>query len=197
MGRRLLSAFKLELEKIKHKQIKDTVKKILVEDCPDYICKCSTASGGKYHPSWANGEGGLIRHTKAVCKLTETIMNQMPNYDGMDWDVPYVAALLHDMAKYTEKDQKWSHQDHPILMTKTIGKYYEHQPLAMSELDKMWARISHCVETHMSRWYKDKTGKRLGTEPSSHETYIVAHADYIASQKWIIINFDEHNNIVE
>jgi len=198
MGRRLLKVFEPELAKIKSEEMRALTKKILVDDCTDYILKCSTASSGKYHPDWSNGEGGLIRHTKAVCKATETILKQMPKYDGEDWDVPYIAAILHDMAKYTENNQQWSHQDHPIRMADKVRQHivYYNTPLALTEVDKRWCRVVDCIECHMSRWFKDNKGQRLGTLPSSHESWIVAHADMIMAQKFITVQFDENNNVI-
>ena len=60
--------FKKELSYIKNKKvIKDL--KYLIELLPDYFFEIPASSTGKYHPSYALGEHGLIRHTKAAVRI--------------------------------------------------------------------------------------------------------------------------------
>src|SRR5215469_11108286 len=112
MGRKLVNAFTHEISQIKDEKLRNTTK-VILSKCTDYICEASTSASGKNHPDWANGKGGLIRHTKVVCKNVETFLKMMPQYDGEDWDILYIAALLHDMAKYTTPNQQKIHMDHP------------------------------------------------------------------------------------
>ena len=191
MGRKLINAFKVELDKIKSDELRDITKKIL-STCPDYICECSTSSSNKYHPEWSNGKGGLIRHTKAVCAVLERMLTQRPQYDTEQWDIPYIAAILHDMCKYTEDKQEHSHNDHPIRMGEKIREY---QPKEPNELFGILERIIDCITTHMSRWNKDKQGKVIGWVPENEEQHLVATADMIVAGKFIHINFDENNNL--
>ena len=37
-----------------------------VNNLPAYFFTVPASSSGKYHPSYALGDGGLVRHTKAV-----------------------------------------------------------------------------------------------------------------------------------
>jgi len=188
MGRRILNCFKTEIEKIKTEYLRIDCKALLME-CSDYICDAPASSSGKYHPPWSNGVGGLLRHTRAVCKLTELMLQQDPKYDNdIEWDIIYIGALLHDMKKYTEKDQKYIHNEHAIMMGDAIRSKFADSIY--------WPLIADIVDTHMSRWHTDKNGKELGKPPTKPEHYIVAYADYLCAKKVITIKFDDLNQII-
>lgn len=46
----------------------------LIKTIPDYWYHVGASSTGKYHPAYALGEGGLMRHTIALCKIMNYIM---------------------------------------------------------------------------------------------------------------------------
>ena len=185
MGRKLLKAFEDELKKIKNDDLRNITKELLTE-CSDKTATAPTSSTGKYHPEWSLGEGGLVRHSKAVCVVAETFMKQMPAYDGEDWDVPYIAAMLHDCCKYTYPGQKWVHYEHPLLMAEKIRERAKNEN---EEISKKLNRIADCVASHMSRWDTNpKTGEKCGTTPETIEQWIVAMADMLVAQKWITID---------
>jgi len=186
MGRRLLNNLKTEIDKIKENDTREIIKKILLE-CSDYNCDGGASSSGKYHPEFSLGQGGLIRHTKAVCAAVETLVKMNPMYDNpRNWDVLYCAAILHDMKKYTEIDQGYSHNNHPILMANLIREYNKFFQCEYLE------RIAQCVETHMSRWHTNpkNENEKWGVPPSNMEHMIVAMADMLVAQKFIRIDFD-------
>jgi len=54
-----------ELNQIVDKQIKAFTEHVL-NNAPDYFWLVSSSSSGKYHPEQSQGEGGLVRHTKAA-----------------------------------------------------------------------------------------------------------------------------------
>ena len=60
--------FEYELSFIKNLQIKEFTIKAL-EILPDYFFEVAASSSGKYHPSYALGKGGLVRHTKAAVRI--------------------------------------------------------------------------------------------------------------------------------
>jgi hypothetical protein len=184
VGRRLVSAFKVELSKIKSDDLRKITKDILLK-CNDYCVDMPASSTGKYHPAFDAGTGGLIRHIKVVCRNVETFLLMMPQYDGPEWDIPYIAAILHDCAKYTKKDQQYSHEEHPNLVA-TIIRQFDHPFIE---------RIAKCAETHMSRWNTCRHSKEVMPTPKNMEHMIVAMADMIAAQKWNMATFDEDNNL--
>lgn len=200
MGRRLIQALSSELEKIRNQELKTLTKKILL-DCCDYCCDTPASSTGKYHPISDLGSSGLVRHTKIVCRNVETILKMFPQYDGLDWDLPYISAILHDMCKYTEKNQEHSHQNHPLLMGEKIRKFkpttQEGWFLDYTELAANLERIAICTESHMSRWDTDRDGNKIGEKIKNMEGAILAIADMIGSQKWFNAYFDKDNNLID
>jgi hypothetical protein len=200
VGRRLIKALSPEIEKIRNTEIKELIKKIIL-DCCDYCCDCGASSSGKYHPLTDLGPGGLIRHTKIVCRNVETILKMWPQYDGVDWDYPYAASIVHDLCKYTNYNQEHSHQDHPLLMAEKIRKFkpvtQEGWFIDYTELASGLERIARSVETHMSRWDSDRDGNKIGEKPASMENAIVAIADMLSAQKWFSSYFDENDNLIE
>ena len=56
----------------------DDIKKsvaILIEMLPDYFFHEAASSTGKYHPKYALGDGGLLRHTKAAVRIAYELLN--------------------------------------------------------------------------------------------------------------------------
>ena len=49
----------------------------LIELLPDYFFREPAASTGKYHPSYAQGEGGLLRHTKAAVRIGYELLSDL------------------------------------------------------------------------------------------------------------------------
>ena len=63
-----IEIFEKEINLIKNEQIKNFIRDFL-KQVPDYFFKTAASSTGKYHPSYALGEGGLVRHTKAAVRI--------------------------------------------------------------------------------------------------------------------------------
>ena len=57
-----------ELDLIKSERIQNACVKI-VNLLPEYWFTVAAASTGKYHPEYAQGEGGLLRHSKAAMRI--------------------------------------------------------------------------------------------------------------------------------
>ena len=60
--------FKKELTYIKNNRYKENIK-VLINLLPDYFFEIPASSTGKYHPYYATGKGGLVRHTKAAVRI--------------------------------------------------------------------------------------------------------------------------------
>ena len=63
-----IEIFKKELSLIKDNSIRKFVEDFL-NQVPEYFFNVAASSTGKYHPDYALGEGGLIRHTKAATRI--------------------------------------------------------------------------------------------------------------------------------
>lgn len=66
--------FNTELNYIKNDRIRSSME-VLISKIPDYFYKEAASSTGKYHPAFSQGEGGLLRHTKAAVKIANTLLN--------------------------------------------------------------------------------------------------------------------------
>ena len=195
MGRKLLAAMKVEVDNLHNDFIKEGVKKILMS-CDDYNAIGPASTSGKYHPAHDLGDGGLVRHTKTVCKILRRLMECVPNYDDhLEWDIQYSAAILHDFCKFTKEDGKLpsdtkrhSNEDHPRLMANMIREYSD---------DESFKKMAQRVECHMSRWnvLKYMEGPDLPL-PRGMEDMMVAFADMISSAKWFQAEFDSNNNLL-
>ena len=62
------------LNYIKNDRIKRSAEKFL-DLLPDYFFTVAASSTGKYHPAFASGEGGLVRHSKVACYILNEIVN--------------------------------------------------------------------------------------------------------------------------
>ena len=63
-----IKAFEQELNYIKDENIRKSLE-IMINYIPDYFFHIAASSTGKYHPQYALGDGGLIRHTKAAVRM--------------------------------------------------------------------------------------------------------------------------------
>ena len=66
--------FKTELQYINDNEIREKAKKI-INLLPDYFFEVPASSTGKYHPSFSQGEGGLVRHTKVAATIANELLN--------------------------------------------------------------------------------------------------------------------------
>jgi HD superfamily phosphodiesterase len=161
------------------------------------------SSTGKYHPQFAQGQGGLIRHIKVVCMNVEIMMKTMPQYDEVeDWSVPYISAILHDCMKYTEYNQKYTHDDHPLKIAELVRMYKmpNNKELTFNHtnewINEKLERIAKNVETHMGRWNSIKSSENGMPVPSTMENFIVHIADFMSAQKDFTASFDKDNNVI-
>ena len=65
--------FNDELNLIKNERLKESCIELL-KLLPDYFYHVEASSSGKYHPAFALGEGGLVRHTKVAVKMADEII---------------------------------------------------------------------------------------------------------------------------
>jgi hypothetical protein len=196
MGQLLIKALDTEIKNLKTDKVRNFVKEVL-ESCNDANAVGPASASGKYHPTSDLGEGGLIRHTKIVCRNVATLLRTLPNYDtDSNWDVVYASAILHDMCKFTSDDVTESNMAHPVDMAAKIRELNK-------EKDADFERIADNVSKHMSRWndvYKYVDGKQVFVKkmptPTNVENLLVSFADMIGSQKWFKSDFDEKGDLI-
>ena len=114
--------FKKELEYIKSDKIRNACKE-MIELLPDYFFEIPASSTGKYHPEYALGKGGLLRHTKAAVRIAYELLGDEcigNKYTADEKDLMIMALILHDGLKSGYDHEKYTRFDHPILMADYI-----------------------------------------------------------------------------
>lgn len=169
--------FEREIQFIESIDLQDFVRFFFNEKCGDWFWKSGASSSGKYHPLFTKGEGGLVRHTKAVAWVCEELL-RMSSYAYMRAeykDYARVACLLHDTRKYGSGD------------TEDKECYKEHGKLAADAVTEAWEEFwggVHCPElltmairSHMGQWVEDRDDR-----PFTNIDRLVHLSDYIASR---------------
>ena len=174
-----IELFQREISYILDNKLKEFVK-ILLTDADDYFFSVPASSSGKYHPDFARGEGGLVRHTKAVAYFTNELIRpsiefkKINRYEG---DLLIVAAIAHDIKKQGSGEGHHTVKEHPKLAADYIWKEWDEKGQnLLSEEDVEY--ICDVVEHHMGPWQEPV--------PSTRPELIVFYADYIASRKEIV-----------
>lgn len=187
--------FKKELSYIKNVNIYDNAKK-LINLLPDYFFEVPASSTGKYHPSFAQGERGLVRHTKAAVRLAYELVNNacIGNvFNDDEKDLIILALMLHDGCKSGLTKTEYTVANHPLIVSKLINDNKNNLTLTSDHLHLLCTMI----ETHMGEFNKDYKGNVLMPLPSNKYQKFVHMCDFLASKKFLDIKFDENNNIID
>lgn len=182
--------FQYELSFIKNPQIKEFTIKAL-EILPDYFFEVAASSTNKYHPSYALGEGGLIRHTKAAVRIAvelfrcETVTG---HFSDDIKDIIISALILHDGAKHGLNGSRYTITEHPKVVVELIKNNKD----TYENLDeKIFNQIMDGIATHMGQWVLDfKTKKEVLDKPKTGVQKFIHMCDYLASRKCLEFNFD-------
>ena len=183
-----------EINYLKNNDLKDVLLK-LIDLLPDYFFKEAASSTGKYHPEYALGEGGLLRHTKAAVRIGYELLNDPSigeKYTSREKDLMLIALLMHDGFKRGVKEEQYTRFDHPLIAAKVV---LDNAKLVSLSLDDA-TFISDAIKTHMGNFTVDYNGNEVLEKPHTKYQNFVHMCDYLASRKCIIIPFDEHNNII-
>lgn len=188
-----IDIFNKELEYIKNPKYLDNIKMIL-EMLPDYFFEIPASSGGKYHPSFAQGDGGLIRHTKAAVKIGQTLLENksVNNFTSDEKDLIIISLILHDSFKSGFPKEKYTRVDHPLIVCNFLRDSKDKLTLEDEELKY----ICDCISTHMGEYNTDYKGNEVLPLPKTKQQRFVHMCDFLASKKFININFED-NDIVE
>lgn len=188
-----ISKLKTEIEYIKSDRIKKACEE-MVKLLPDYFFEVPAASTGKYHPAYAAGEGGLLRHTKGAVRIAVEILSDPSTgdkYTSDEKDMMIMALILHDGLKSGMLKEKYTRFDHPILMADYIMNNEEVLGLEVEEIEF----ICDAIKTHMGPWTTDYNGVEVLEKPKTKYQNFVHLCDFLASRKCLLIPFDENNEI--
>lgn len=173
--------FKRELSLIKNDKLREIISSYLENATSDYFWTDGASSSGKYHPEFAQGVGGLVRHTKAVVMFAEELL-KMSSYAFMREeykDYVIAACIIHDTCKYGMSDEmdKSEYKNHAENAAQNFVNWsmyeYDYCP---SEL------LLNAVKAHMGQWSTNKEDR-----PFTNIDRCVHLADYIASRNFIDI----------
>ena len=177
---RNIKLFDRELDLIINEDLRMAVKCYMEEATPDYFWTEGASSSGKYHPVFSQGEGGLVRHTKAVVMFAEELL-RLSSYSYMKpehKDYVIAACLIHDTAKYGILEyNKNEYSNHAKNAASAFAHFCEHTMCYMPSEYLLDAVISH-----MGQWSTDKEER-----PFTSIDRCVHLADYMASRSFIDI----------
>jgi hypothetical protein len=183
-----LEIFQKELDYIWNPKIKEFAEKSLVY-APDYFFVIPASSGGKYHSTFASGEGGLVRHVRAAVRIAvELYRMDMFNYFTSDEkDLIIVALLLHDLCKSGIPKQSFTVPDHPLVAAKYIN---DNPDLHGIITEEQLLIVLDAIRSHSGQWNKDRSGNVILPKPKTKLQNFVHLIDMLASRKFLEMNFD-------
>ena len=162
-----------------------------IETIPNYFWDVGASSTGKYHPQYALGDLGLARHTCALVRFLNHILNidcYKNEFTSRERDLLRVAGIMHDSRKSGDDEyysrSKITKFDHPILAANEIRSIIGFIPKDEVEL------VASTIESHMGQWNTDKRSKTILPLPENKYQKILHLADYLASRKDIEVLFD-------
>ncbi len=171
--------------------------KYLVGHLPDYFFKVDASSTGKYHPKYAAGDGGLSRHVKSACKFAyELLSNPIIGkpYTSRDKDLIIIALLIHDGLKYgKKKKENYTRFDHPIL----ASEYVKENKSKLKMNDEDIEKVSAAVASHMGPWNTNSYSEVVLPVPKAPMEKFVHMCDYLASRRFINLDFDKDSNVID
>lgn len=179
----------------------ETIKKVVnlafKNVAKDFFVEAASSSG-KYHPSFALGEGGLVRHTYAATWIATQIVGlEMYNLSDKDQQLVVAATILHDTCKRgVDFSSPNTCHEHPLLVRNLIST----DELTAEEKD-IWNVINILIASHMGQWTTSNYSETILPKPNEAilvEKFpniivmreIVHLSDYIASRKgWTMESF--------
>ena len=172
-----------EIAQIDDVNIRDFVNETLEVVEPCHAWKPASSSG-KYHPKFASGDGGLIRHTKVVVRNMIDIIRATPSLEG-EKDELIAAAILHDMWKYPkDRDHEFTAFDHPALG----GDYCKSHGQET---------IGRLIAAHQGIWVTSKVlPGHVNKKPEKFDEVCLHFSDYTASRPYYSCNFDENGELI-
>lgn len=170
--------------------------KVLVDDLPLYWWEVPASSTGKYHPSYALGEGGLMRHSISVVRFLNwffSLEQYQRQYTDRERDLLRCAGLVHDGRKSGANDdvkEVFTVFNHPLLMADAVREHKGRGIISDGEIEI----IAYSIESHMGQWNVSNKPKDEGIvlpKPEGKYQEIVHLADYLASRKPLEMEFDD------
>lgn len=173
---------------IKNEHLRNAVLRYFVDIVPKYFWHVQASSTGKYHPEYALGEEGLLRHTCAAVRIAAAIINldqYNSIFDDVDKDNIIVALMLHDTFKHGEESlwgrySPYSMHEHPLIAAEKVRERLD---------DEHKCAIANCIASHMGEWTESNRSHYVLPKPKTPEEQMVHLCDYLASRKFLEFKF--------
>ncbi|MEF9984177.1 MAG: hypothetical protein RR806_04965 [Oscillospiraceae bacterium] len=162
-----------------------------INNLPDYFFEVAASSTGKYHPSYALGDGGLVRHTCAAARFANHLLQIeqfQEEFSDRECDLIITAILLHDGWKHGNKASTFTVHEHPQVCADWV-KSSEVLDNIIPSKDR--AIISEAIASHMGQWNESKKSRVVLEKPNTEIQKFVHMCDYLASRKDLEVLFDE------
>ena len=192
----LSNFFNREILLIQSEDLRDFTRFFLDTKVGEWFKKSGASSSGKYHPQFAQGEGGLIRHTRAVVMVCEELL-RMNTYAYMRdeyKDYARVACILHDTYKYGGlEENKDCFKQHGLHAANAIQEAWRE----FFAEDNAPEVLLLAVRSHMGQWTEPKEDR-----PFTPVDRLVHLADYIASRSFwdipqLVAEYNEDANPID
>lgn len=182
--------FQNEIDYIKDPNIKESLTYML-NILPDYFFEVPASSTGKYHPKFASSCQGLVKHTKVAVRIAyELLANPSLNkFTDHEKDLIIMALTLHDGLKSGLIKSEYTKVEHPLLIANYIKDSKDNLNLSEEDI----TLLTNMVSSHMGPWNKDYKGNTVLPVPKSAIERFVHMCDYLASRKFLDVEFDDIN----
>lgn len=183
---------KIEYFNKEYSYIKDNKKredvKYLVNKLPDYFFEIPASSTGKYHPSFASSENGLVKHTKVAVRIAKELLDNpgLNNFKDNEKDIIIMAIILHDGCKSGIVKENYTRFDHPLIVSQLIKENRS----SLSLNDEEMELLIRVISSHMGIWNKDYNGNEILPIPKDKYQRFVHMCDYLSSKKFLDVKFD-------
>ena len=184
-------SFKVELNYIKNDRYRKNAE-VLINLLPDYFFEVAASSTGKYHPSFALNEGGLLRHTKVAVRIAKEILDDDSIgyvFNNDEKDLMLIALIMHDGLKHGIIKDKYTKFDHPLLMANYIKENKEKTTFKEGEIKF----ICEAISSHMGPWNTNSYTDVVLPKPQNKYQKFVHMCDYLASRKFLDVKFINNN----
>lgn len=187
--------FERELAYIKNQKLKEAAS-LLIDHLPDYFFEVAASSTGKYHPKYALGDGGLLRHTKAAVRFAHELLEDPSigdKYKNDEKDLMLIGLMVHDGLKHGMKKSQYVKFEHPLIVANFIKDEGETYGFSKEEVHF----LMEVVSSHMGPWTTNAYSDVVLPAPKTKYQNFVHMCDYLASRKCFFLEFDSANNIVD
>lgn len=187
--------FLKELNYIQENKLKESAMK-LIEELPEYFFEVAASSTGKYHPGYALGEGGLLRHTKAAVRFAHELLEDPSigeKYTPHEKDLMLIGIMVHDGLKQGKIKDTYTKFEHPILIANLIEEKGEDLGFSKEDI----AFLKAVVSSHMGPWTTNAYSSTVLPAPKTKYENFVHMCDYLASRKCFSLSFDKNNDIID